>query len=78
MNAAREAFFLVHLGSRYRDQRSITEGLVRHLDVIKHPRKDVEKPEALTDDAVLEAAYTLGATEVCSSNCVRTLLRVKA
>ena len=66
MQASRDALCLVHLGSRYRDQRLVIEGRTRHLSAIRYLRRDVDKPESLMDDAVLGAAYTLGQTEVRS------------
>ena len=66
MDAARDAFCMIHLGSRHRDQQLITAGLLRHVAAIRWLRGDIGKPTALTDDSVLGAAYTLGQTEVCA------------
>ncbi|KAK3723515.1 hypothetical protein LTR37_001767 [Vermiconidia calcicola] len=64
MDAARDAFCMIHLGSRHRDQQLITAGLLRHVAAIRWLRGDIGKPTALTDDSVLGAAYTLGQTEI--------------
>lgn len=65
MNAARDALCMIQLGSRNRDQQLITAGRTRHVAAIRWLREDIGKPTALTDDAVLGAADTLGQTEVC-------------
>ncbi|KAK3713039.1 hypothetical protein LTR37_008724 [Vermiconidia calcicola] len=64
MNAARDALCMIHLGSRNRDQQLITAGRTRHVAAIRWLREDIGKPTALTDDAVLGAADTLGQTEI--------------
>lgn len=64
MMAARDALCMIHLGSRHRDYALVHEGQRRHLAAIGFLRRDLARPGAMEDDAVLGANYTLGQAEV--------------
>ena len=60
MNAAHDALCLIYLGSRYRDQRLLIEGQVRHGAALKCMQQAIKKPDEESKDTILGAAYTLG------------------
>lgn len=71
LNAARDALCLLHLGSRLRDKQLLMEGRMRHVAALRCLGEEIVKPNAVNDDSVLGASYTIAQCEV--GRAIRTL-----
>lgn len=64
LDASRDALFLIQLGTRFQDDRLLTEGRKIHCMALRLIREEIEKPNAITDDCILGACYTVAHCEV--------------
>ncbi len=64
IDASRDALSLIHLGTRFHDQALLHEGRKAHLKALHLIRTEIVKPQAITNDALLGACYTLAHCEI--------------
>ncbi|KAK3067481.1 hypothetical protein LTR53_015632, partial [Teratosphaeriaceae sp. CCFEE 6253] len=64
LNASRDALCLLHVGTRYGDQRLLLEARARHCAALKCLRTEIQRPGAVYDDSILGACYTIAQCEV--------------
>lgn len=64
MKASLDALCLIHLGISHRDQRLLDEGRRVHCAALRLVREDIEKPDAISNDSILGACYTIAHCQI--------------
>lgn len=64
MKASQDALCLIHLGTRFRDEKMLNEGQKVYCTALSLIREEIGKPHVVVDDSILGACYTLAHCEV--------------
>lgn len=64
MDAARAALSLTHLGTYFHDWNLLKESQKIHCEALQLIRRELQKPEAVADDCILGACYTVAHCQI--------------